>query len=127
MKRGLQITLSILSLIPFAFGLLNMFYGAGRFVPTEHVTAALDSQFRFQSAYYFSLAIVIWWIIPTIENHTTLFRIIVLSLFLGGLVRLYSYFTIGVPPQTMFAGMILELCLPLLLFWQSQVAKRAGA
>ena len=97
--------------------------GAAGFLPTEHVKAAIDSQFRFQSAYYFGLAFLIWYIIPRVEEHTAIFRIIVLFLFVGGLGRLYSYLTIGAPPSNMVGGMILELCLPLLIIWQAKIAK----
>lgn len=124
MKIGLQIILGILSLIPLSFGSINLYLGAARFIPIDQVTAALDSQFRFQSAYYLGLAVIIWWIIPTIERHTTLFRIIISVLFLGGLGRLYSYFTLGAPPTGMFYGMILELCLPILIIWQARVASK---
>lgn len=121
-KTGLQIAMGILSLIPLYFGFLNMFLGAARFLPLEHITPALDSQFRFQSAYYLGLAMVIWWVIPNIEKHTTLFRLLIGALFLGGLARLYSYFTVGAPPTPMFAGMVLELLLPLLIIWQAKIS-----
>lgn len=124
MKRGLQIVVGVLSLIPAIFGAYNAFAGAGRFLPQEAVTAAIDSQFRFQSAVYFGLALIIWWVLPNIEKHTALFRIIIAALFLGGLTRLYSYLTIGTPPANMFAGMILELALPLLVLWHNQIRER---
>jgi len=122
-KRALQVTLGILSLIPTSFGIANTLFGAARFLPADQVNAAIDSQFRFQSAYYFSLAILIWVMIPKIEQYTTIFRIVVLALFAGGLARLYSYFTVGAPPPPMIAGMVLELCLPVLIIWQAKVAK----
>lgn len=121
MKAGLQIIMGILSLIPLYFGSVNMYLGAARFLPPEQITPALDSQFRFQSAYYLGLAVVIWWVIPNIEKHTTLFRLLIGALFLGGLARLYSYFTIGAPPAPMTAGMVLELLLPLLVLWQAKI------
>ncbi len=123
MKLGLQMILAVLSLIPAYFGAMSMVGGAAVFIPPEHVTPALDSQFRFQSAYYFGLAALIWWIIPNIERHTTLFRIVIGALFLGGLTRVYSYITIGAPPPPMLGGMALELALPLLLLWQAKLSK----
>lgn len=123
MKFGLQLILAITSLIPAYFGASSMIGGAARFIPLEHVTPALDSQFRFLSAYYFGLAVLIWWIIPNIERHTTLFRIVIGALFLGGLTRVYSYITIGAPPTPMLGGMVLELALPLLILWQAKISK----
>ncbi len=121
MKRGLQILLAIMSLIPLSFGIMNMVSGAAQFIPLEQVTAELDSQFRFQSAYYFGLAIIIWWVIPNLERHKTLIRILIGVIFLGGLARVYSYISVGPPPPQMFAGMILELSLPLLLIWLNKI------
>ena len=122
-KRSLQILLGMLSLIPLVFGLRNMIMGVGVFLPAEQITPALDSQWRFQSAYYLSLAFIVWSIIPKIASYTTIFRILIMTLFVGGLARLYSYLVVGEPPQVMFYGMILELCLPGLIFWQAKIKK----
>ena len=123
MKRALQIVLGVLSLIPLTSGISGMIMGPALFIPQENVVPSLDSQFRFESAYYFSLAIVIWWLIPNVEKHTNLFRILVMGLFVGGLSRLYSYLTIGTPEVSMQIGMYLELALPLLIIWQAKLPK----
>lgn len=125
MKRGLQIVLGILSLIPLLFCILGVVYGAGRFV--EDVPAALDNQFRYLSTYYLSLTLLLWWAIPNIERHTMLVRIMVGVIFLGGLARLYSHLTVGPGEPGQFYGMILELALIVIIPWQAAVAKRAGA
>ena len=124
MKRGLQIVVGVLSLVPAGFGALNAMLGTGRLLPQEAVTAAIDSQFRFQSAVYFGIALIIWWMLPNIEKHTALFRIIILSLFLGGVARAYSYATVGMPPPNMLGGMVLELCLPVLILWHNKIRVR---
>lgn len=123
MRRILQITLAVLALIPLGFGLMNLLGGAGRFLPDEAVTAAMDSQFRFQSAWYLGLVGLIVWIIPKIERERTVFTIIILSLFVGGLGRAYSWATLGSPPFGMQLGMFLELALPLLLLLQARIAR----
>ena len=126
MRRGLQITFFILSLIPAWYGIRNAIVGAAQFLPEDHVSAAIDSQFRFQSAWYFGLALILWWMIPQIEKQGTLFRILALALFLGGVARLHSYLTLGPAPGSATAAMVLELCLPLLIFWQAHIAAPAG-
>jgi len=125
MKRSLQIVLYVASLIPLAYGLHGMFVGPAGLMLAEHVTPSLDSQYRFLSVYYISLAPIIWYLVPTIERQTTLFRIIIMILFVGGLARLYSYFTIGAPAINFVGGMVLELSLPVLLLWQAKVAADA--
>ena len=126
MRRGLQITVFILSLIPAWYGFRNSIAGAAQFLPPEHLTAAIDGQFRFQSAWYFGLALILWWMIPQIEKQSALFRIIALAIFLGGLARLYSYQTLGYPPGSGTGPMLFELAAPLpLILWQARIAKRA--
>ena len=93
-------------------------------MPAEAVTPAIDSQFRFQSAVYFGFGLIIWFLLPNIEKHTTIFRIMIGALFLGGLSRVYSYMTIGEPPANMFAGMILELSLPALILWHNKIREQ---
>lgn len=125
MKRGLQIVLLILSLIPLYFAVTGVMGGAAALNAETSVLNGLDNQFRYLSAFYLILTFLIWYIVPNIENHTGIFRIAILAIFLGGLARLYSYKVIGVPPVQMAGGMVLELGSPLLLWWQSKVARSA--
>ncbi len=126
MKRSLQITLGLLSLLPLTFGLLGLILGAGRFLPEGVVTPDLDSQYRFLSAWYLALAVIAWWIIPNIERHTTLFRIICCAVFIGGLGRLAAWYFTGEPESRFVWVMCAELLFPLLIPWQSLVARRFG-
>lgn len=123
MKRGFQIVLFILSLIPLYFAVTGIFYGAAGLNGGEAVNPDLDNQFRYLSAFYLILTFLIWYIIPAPENHTGIFRMAIATIFLGGLARLYSYLYVGVPDQIMVGGMILELGAPLLAIWQSLVVK----
>jgi len=126
MRLGLQITMAILSLIPFGFGLINLFYGASQYMPADQVTAPIDSQFRYLSAIYVAVAVLIWWIIPQVERMTVPFRILVLGLFMGGVGRVISLSQYGEPLPQMVGGMYLELALPLLIVWQWLVARKHG-
>ena len=125
MRRTLQSVLVILALIPLGFGAANLLVGAERFLPSGNVTAAIDSQLRFQSAWYLGLAAIILWMVPRIERETTLFRIIILSLFIGGLARAWSWYNLGAPPVGMQLGMFLELALPLLLPIQARLVRNS--
>jgi len=122
MKLGLQIILFILSLIPLYFAVTGIKDGAIALNDGTAVSAGLENQFRYLSAFYLILTGLIWYIIPNVENHTGVFRIAILAVFLGGLARLYTYKTVGVPPQEMMGGMFLELGAPVLILWQRIVA-----
>jgi len=76
MRRGLQIILGLLSLIPLVLAIQNIGGGAAA-LEGEAVSAALDSQFRYLSAFYLSLTFFIWWIIPNVERHGVPIRILV--------------------------------------------------
>lgn len=123
MKRGLQITLFILSLIPLYFAVTGFMGGAASLNGGEAVAADLDNQFRYLSAFYLILTFLIWYIIPSPESHTGIFRLAILAIFLGGLARLYSYMNVGVPEPVMIGGMLLELGAPVLAVWQNLVVK----
>ncbi|MEM1051721.1 MAG: DUF4345 domain-containing protein [Pseudomonadota bacterium] len=123
MRRALQVVIAILSLAPFGFGLTNLYVGAARYMPKEAVNAGIDSQFRFESGIYFSIALLLWWMIPRIERVTVPFRIVVLGIFIGALGRVLSYLQLGPAPGFAAFGMFFELSLILLLIWQAKVAK----
>lgn len=125
MKRGLQIALAILSFIPLTFGVLGLVYGVGRFIAPEPATASLDSQYRFLSAVYLGVGLLIWRIIPSIEKHGWIVSTVVAAIFAGGLSRLYSAHLYGAAPPAMIAATVLELGSPLLILWQRAVAKSA--
>ena len=124
MKRGLQIILAILSLIPLAFGFMGITGGAEMANGGQAVTAGLDNQFRYLSAYYLSLFFLIWWILQDLESRGTVLRLIVLAIFLGGLARLYCYIVVGPPPRQAIIGMILELASPVLALWHAMGVKK---
>lgn len=125
MRLGLQIALGALSLIPLVFAVIGVFLGPGQF-GVEPVSAALDNQYRYLSAYYVSLSFLLWWAIPTIERHGTMLRLLVAALVLGGLARLYSHLTVGPGDPGQFVGMILELGAVVFIPWQAAVARKAG-
>ena len=126
MKRGLQIVLAVLSLIPLYFAITGLIGGGEAANAGEAVTAGLDNQFRYLSAFYLSLFFLIWWVLRDLDNRGAVLRLLVLAIFLGGLARLYSYLTVGPPPLHAMIGMALELGAPVLVLWHSKVANKKG-
>lgn len=124
MKRELQIVLAVLSLIPLFFAVTGLLGGGQAANAGEAVTAGLDNQFRYLSAYYLSLFFLIWWVLQDLENRGMVLRLLVLAIFLGGLARLYSYLTIGRPPVNAMIGMALELGAPTLVLWHKLAFKK---
>lgn len=124
MKRGLQIILGILSLIPFIVAILGLTSGLGRWLPAEAITPEFDSHYRYITGFYISLGVMAWWIIPNIEKHKTVLRVLAGAIFTGGVGRMISLWQVGTPsPLTLvFTG--IELCFPLLLIWQAKLSRR---
>ncbi|MBE9032031.1 DUF4345 domain-containing protein [filamentous cyanobacterium LEGE 11480] len=124
MKLGLQIVLGILSVIPLVVSILGVTQGLALRLPEEAITPQFDSQYRYIMGYYISLSLVAWWMIPQIERHRTLFRLIGGGVFFGGIGRALSWWSVGSPnPLTMFFT-VLELSFPLLMIWQAKLPRR---
>jgi len=126
MRTSFKIILMILSLIPLYFAVTGIFGGARALSSGESVGPELDNQFRYLSAYYLSLFLLIWYVLGDIDNRGTVLRILVLAIFLGGLARLYSYLQVGTPPPMLMAGMALELGAPVLAIWHRMIERSVG-
>jgi Domain of unknown function (DUF4345) len=126
-KRALQWTIAVLSLLPLSFGTLGLLMGVGMYIPAEAATPKLDSQFRFMSAWDIGLALVSWWFIPHIEGHAALFKLVCLAVFLGGVGRLAAWVFTGSPGIAFAAVALVELLVPVLIPWQSAVARASAS
>src|SRR3989338_5007815 len=102
-RRVLQIISCILLIVPLVFGPIGIIFGLRGFywifqMPQPFpVETDLDSDFRFLTANFFGWGLALIWMLPRIEKHVTLFRILALGIFLGGIGRLISLLTVGIP------------------------------
>ena len=124
MKLGLQIALGLFSLIPLAFAVLGLMQGTGYHVAEDQIVAAVDNQYRYMSGVYILVTFLLWYAIPQIEKHGRLMALLCAALVLGAVGRLISHMTIGPGSDEEFAGMIIEFCTPIFLFWQMLVARK---
>ena len=127
-RRLLQGVLGALVLIPLGLGPLGTFAGLRGFYwsfglpQPASLEPDLDSDFRFLAAVFLGMGIIVVWMIPRIEEHTALFRIVVMSIFLGGIGRLISWLVVGSPNVLTQILIALELLLPALIVWQARIA-----
>jgi hypothetical protein len=100
----------------------EMLHGIGDAVPAD-----LDSHFRYLSGLLFAAGIGFATCIPGIEEKTGRFRLLAFLIFVGGLGRLYSLVSVGMPGPGHGFGLAMELvAIPVLVLWQARVAARSG-
>jgi hypothetical protein len=86
----------------------------------------LDSNLRFLAGVWCGLGVAIFWMVPTIERQTVLFRTIWGAIFIGGIGRALSMAFVGTPPAPFIGFTALELVgAPLFVLWQARIAVRA--
>ena len=123
-RRPLQIAMLVLGAVPVLTGLIGLMGLDDPLYARLHLTpdATLDSNLRFFSGVWLGLGLAAWWLVPRIERETALFRALWLMIFLGGVGRVISMLSAGLPllPFAGFAALEL-LGAPLLVWWQSRV------
>jgi hypothetical protein len=125
-KFNLQIVMGLLGIIPVATGLLGMMgvhdpvYVAAGVPPI----VLLDTNLRFYSGVWVGAGLALWWLIPTIERQTVLFRVLWGMIFIGGIGRLLSIIMLGRPPVPFVAFTAIEIVgAPFFIWWQFKVAR----
>jgi uncharacterized protein YjeT (DUF2065 family) len=125
-KRGLQIATGLLGAIPVLTGIITMFglsdpiYAAAK-IPAN---ALLDSNLRFFGGVWLGLGLALYWLIPSIERQTVLFRVLWGMIFLGGIGRSLSIIFLGWPPLPFVGFTALEIIgAPFFIWWQARLER----
>ena len=124
-KRTLQIVTGLLGVVPVVTGLLGLMGVADPFYVAIGVPpiVVLDTNLRFYSGVWLGLGLGFFWLIPTIERQTVLFRAIWAMILIGGIGRLLSMMLLAWPPAPFVAFAALEIVgAPLFIWWQSRVS-----
>jgi uncharacterized protein DUF4345 len=128
-KFSLQIVMGLLGIIPVATGLLGMMgvhdpvYVAAGVPPI----VLLDTNLRFYCGVWVGVGLALWWLIPTIERQTVLFRVLWGMIFIGGIGRLLSMIMLEWPPVPFVGFTAIEIVgAPFFIWWQSRVARFAS-
>lgn len=124
-KRALQAAVALVLVLPFTAAVAGVvggpvFLGRPPVVPTD-----LDSHFRYVSGLFLAMLLAYVSCIPRIERKTDRLRLLGFLTVIGGLARLASLLTVGVPSIGHQVGLVIELGIaPTILVWQARVARR---
>jgi hypothetical protein len=129
-RRLLQTVTALLGIIPVVTGVLTMMGLGDPIYATAGLPphALLDSNLRFLGGLWLVLGLSLFVLIPRIERETTLFRVLWLMIFVGGIGRMLSIVLVGMPPWPFVGFALLEIIgAPLFIAWQARVAATAGS
>lgn len=123
-RRLLQLVVGLGCVVPLAAGAVGVMHGPEMLRGVgEDVPADLDSHFRYLSGLLLAAGIGFASCIPGIERKTGRFRLLAFLVFVGGLGRLHSLISVGMPGGGHLFGVAMELgAVPLLVLWQTRVA-----
>lgn len=123
-RRLLQFAVAIACLVPLAVGGWSIVHGPHFLGHAATIPTDLDSHFRYLSGIFFGLGIAFATCIPNIEDKGPRFRLLGAFVVCGGLARLVSLASVGVPSAGHIFGFAMELgVVPLLMLWQARVAR----
>ncbi|HEU0099943.1 MAG TPA: DUF4345 domain-containing protein [Allosphingosinicella sp.] len=128
-RRLLQAAVALGCVVPLSAGAVGIMHGPEFLRGVgDGVAADLDSHFRYLSGLLLATGIGFATCIPAIERRTDRFRLLAFLVFVGGLGRLHSLISIGMPGGGHVFGLAMELvAVPLLVLWQARVAASGEA
>jgi len=127
-KRLLQTAVAIGGLVPVGAGLSGLLLGPAMVAPALASPASLDSHFRYLSGLLLGIGCAYWSTIPRLEQQTARFQLLTFLVVVGGVARLVSLCTVGLPDPPMLFGLVMELIItPLLALAQFRLARRAAS
>lgn len=124
-RRLLQLVVALACLVPLTIGGQSILTGPGFLGHPPVIPRDLDSHFRYISGIFFAVGIAFATCIPRIERQGPRFRLLAALVICGGLSRLVSLASVGMPSKGHLFGLAMELgVVPLVMLWQARVAAR---
>lgn len=123
-RRLLQAAVALGCAVPLLAGSVGMMHGPEMLNGVgDGSPADLDSHFRYLSGLLLAIGLAFATCVPGIERKTGRFRLLAFLVFVGGLGRLHSLWSIGMPGGGHVFGLAMELvAVPLLVLWQARIA-----
>jgi hypothetical protein len=125
-RRSLQIVVAAGSVVPIGAGAAGMLMGPRMLDDGVLGSGDLDSHFRYLSGLLLAIGLGYASTVPRIETHGRRFRLLTGIVIVGGIGRLLSLLSVGVPSAPAVAALVLELLVtPCLALWQRRIEGRS--
>jgi len=117
MESTLKYILYAMSLVAIVTG-VNVLIGGASSIPgaTGGVEATVDNELRFFSVFWVAYGGLCYWVGKNLSERNYFVPFIALVFFLGGIGRLISTISIGVPADILIPAMILEFVIPIIIY-----------
>jgi hypothetical protein len=126
-RRALLALIAVLGAVPVGTGLLAIIGGPSKAPGGERVDASLDSEYRFVNTFWTAAGVALWWSLGRPVERAGVTRLMLGLAAAGGLPRLLSIRSTGLPHPVFRATLVLELVVvPLVLLWHRRVLGGAG-
>ena len=124
-KIAWQVALSLVLILPFTAALAGVLQGPGFLGHPPVIPTDLDSHFRYVSGIFLAMLIGYVSCIPAPERKTQRLRLLGALTVAGGMARLLSLLTVGMPSIGHQVGLGIELGIaPAMILWQARIARR---
>ena len=126
-RRLLQMAIVLFACIPITAGFAGVFWGISIFGDHTIFGRDLDSHGRYLSGLLLGIGLTFWSLVPRIESHGAVARVLTVIVVIGGLARLWGAIVLGLPSAAMIGALVMELVVtPLLALWRERVERRGA-
>lgn len=127
-KRLLQAVLIAGGAFSLFVAVASVVHGTTAIAPRAPVPIGLDSHFRYLSGIFLGALVAMYSCVPDIERKGPRLRLIGGLIVCGGVARLIGVAAMGLPGVGHRYGLVMELVVtPLILLWQTRLARRMAA
>ncbi len=115
MRRTLQILLALFGATAIFISLLHIVLGPAAIPGSIPVNTTMDSEDRFYATLFLAYGAALLWCVREVEHKARVVYFLMLTFFVGGLARIVSMLTVGLPNTFFIVMTVLELGLPIIL------------
>lgn len=126
MRKSLQVFLGLFGVSAIAIGTLHVVLGPAAIPGSIPVNPTMDSEDRFYATLFAAYGVALLWCIRDIERKSMVVYFLAATFFVGGLARLISVATVGLPNAFFVAMTVLEMLIPFyMVFAQSSISRNS--